>query len=96
MRSTTTPGEITIKASLLNEGANTPAMGELSFQSLPANSNMLFIEEPDPSTTTISFETGNQSNEDLQRKVLELERELNEYKLKEVEEQQRDFEGKEE
>lgn len=99
VRSTTTPGEITIKASILNEGIHTPISGEITFKSVASVTPLLFSEEPykiaelQVQNQSIN-DLGNNSEQTLKRKILELEKELNEIKLKEVEKQQQEFEGK--
>lgn len=99
VRSTTTPGEITIRASILNEGIHTPISGEITFKSVASVTPLLFSEEPykiaelQVQNQSIN-DLGNNSEQTLKRKILELEKELNEIKLKEVEKQQQEFEGK--
>lgn len=99
VRSTTKPGKITIKATILDEGINTPSYGEISFSSILPSTPLLYKEKPS-STTNLLIESNsnyrleNKSERILKTRISELEKELNELKLKEVERQQEEFEGK--
>ncbi len=99
IQSTTKAGEITIIASILDEGVNTPMFGELTFSSVVPAIPLLFNENTDNQIEKTKKETtnsniGNTSIESLKRKMKKLEKELNDYKLKEVHKQQEEFEGK--
>lgn len=98
IRSTTTPGNITLSATVFDEGTHSPVYGEISFTSVPSTTPALFNEKP---YERVSLPVGNHfinnaeinSEQALKRRILELEKELNEYLLKEVEKQQAEFEG---
>lgn len=95
VQSTTVPGKITIKASILDEGINSPTTGVLTFTSSPADIPLIFNENPKyKSKLTNKGPFNNSDNEALKMKIMKLEKELNNFKLKEVEKQQQDFEGK--
>ena len=98
VKTTTTPGEITVKASLKWEGSQRPISGEITFNSIAATKEMIY-EPRELSATTLDRNTSVQQNsksqEELEKKVQELQQELNAIKLKEVEKQQEDFGGKE-
>ena len=68
VRSTTTPGEIKIRASVVWQGKHTPVPAELIIPTFPSEHTL------------------------VEKRVLELQQELNRLKLKEVEKQQSDFE----
>ncbi|MFS4454963.1 glycoside hydrolase family 2 TIM barrel-domain containing protein [Maribacter sp. 2304DJ31-5] len=96
--STTNPGKITIKASLVNDGINRVVGGELTFESIAAPLKMLHTEQPQksqnvPIGVTKKDPKRNLRTEQLQKKLETLERELQRFKLKEVERQQKEFEG---
>jgi beta-galactosidase len=95
IQSTTKAGKIKVKASLLNEGINSPRYGEISFYSVSSQTPLLFNEEPDKMKNERyqATEESNKKIQQLKRKVLELEKEINDSKLKDVEKQQQDFEG---
>lgn len=99
IQSTTIPGSITVRASILNEGAHTPIAGEITFESVLEKTPLLFNENPKSYTKLYGPESAQNrtdSNEEkvLKRKIQELEKEVNNMKLKEVERQQEQFEGK--
>jgi len=97
IQSTIRAGNITIRASVLDEGGQTPISGELTITSIPSLTPLLFNESPNIGSkkTSIDFlgnDTNNNSEQILKRKIIELEKKLNDYKLKEVEKQQQEFE----
>ncbi|MFV0248280.1 MAG: glycoside hydrolase family 2 TIM barrel-domain containing protein [Tenacibaculum sp.] len=96
IKSTLTPGDIVVKASMLYEGLNTPIRAEITFVSVKPSVNMLYDEKPetasDNSETRVFSQNKNQYKK-LEDRVLELEKLLNAYKLKEVEKQQEEFEN---
>ncbi|WP_407681801.1 MULTISPECIES: glycoside hydrolase family 2 protein [Proteiniphilum] len=97
IRSTLKPGLIKVRASVIDEGVHTPAAGELIFETVPAKDRMIYSEEGRASASvslSVVNVDKNNDTEDLSRKVTELETELRQYKLKEVERQQQEFEGK--
>lgn len=98
IQSTTNVGEITIIASILDEGVNTPLFGELTFSSVAPAISQLFDENLDyknrkARTEFTNSNIDNASEEALKRKIKMLEKELNDYRLKEVHRQQEEFEG---
>lgn len=95
VRATTTPGKITIKAKILNEGIHTPSSGQITFKSVPQQTQMLYSETPKTIAEDIKIDKkiDNTQNKDLRRKIMKLEKQLNDLKLKEVERQQEEFEG---
>lgn len=93
VRSTLKAGKIKVKASLADEGINSPVAGELVFESIPSDDSFIHSEIGKEATTVISKDTPKRSEEDLLKKIKVLEKELGKYKLKEVERQQREFEG---
>lgn len=99
VRSTTNTGTITVRASVLHEGINTPSAGKITFTSTPSTDKLLFSEVPSKTIVqqedSINIKTtrGNSTELKLKRKIKLLEKELNKLKLKEVEKQQQEFEG---
>ena len=95
IQSTTKSGNITIRATILNEGINTPSSGEIIFSSTASITPLLFNKNINKTTkeTGVNNKTISSSNQDLKRRILELEKELNDIKLKKVELQQTKFEG---
>lgn len=98
VRSTTKPGKITIRASILDEGIHTPSYGEITFISILPTTTLLFNENPKIIAqplrgTNLNDRSENNTKESLKRRISELEKELNKRKLKEVERQQQEFEG---
>lgn len=91
VRSTVTPGSITVKASLSISGENTPIAGEITFNSIAADLPSIHTEVKQKSERSVIVE----SAIDL-RKILKdnekLKQQLNNYRLKEVEQQQTEFE----
>lgn len=96
LKSTVNAGNITIKASVIEEGINTPLAGELTITSLQSKTKMLYLDVT-KSNNIIDKSSINQlqntSNKKLEQRIIQLEKELNKYKLKMVEKQQEDFEG---
>ncbi len=98
IRSTTNAGNIKIKASVLKEGIHTPISAVLSFESIEPDISLLFEDIPaliSSSEPEVLAKTKISNNRVgiLESKILKLEKELNRYKLKEVEKQQQIFEG---
>ncbi|TRX60462.1 glycoside hydrolase family 2 TIM barrel-domain containing protein [Carboxylicivirga sp. M1479] len=96
IQSTTQSGEIKIKASVLEEGINNISRGEISFSSIPARVPLVFTDNPKVKQG-LQDKEGNSAEsstvDELKNKVLLLEKELNEIKLKKVDKQQEVFEG---
>ncbi|MBJ6367477.1 glycoside hydrolase family 2 protein [Snuella sedimenti] len=95
VRSSITPGKITIRAFLTKEGVNCPASGVLEIESI-ASSNAFVFDEVSESSYGYkgSSEIKTQSLSDQEKKIKELEKELIQLRLKEVERQQDTFQGK--
>ncbi|MCH5600012.1 glycoside hydrolase family 2 protein [Niabella ginsengisoli] len=94
VRSTTQAGTVKIKAHLDMEGSNRPSMGELEIRSSPSNNELLFSSKELDAyfENHTKVKTTKSSNEKgLQAEIDQLKKELNQYKLKEVEKQQEDF-----
>ena len=93
VRSTLKAGKIKVKASLADAGAHSPVAGELVFESLKAKDSFVYSEVgKETAGSTQSLDKG-LSEQELQKKVKRLEKEISDYKLKEVERQQQEFEG---
>jgi len=90
IQSTTTPGKIKVRASVLFEGSQMPVSGELELTSSAPMYPLIFDKKeealPKPSES-FSMDKKSDAELELERR----RRELNELKLKEVEQQQTDF-----
>lgn len=98
VKSTHIPGKITVKASLRMEGSQRPISGEISFTSVATEKEMIYNPEELAAYNLNRDKIVQQSNtsqQELEEKVEKLQQELNTLKLKEVEQQQEDFGGKE-
>lgn len=97
IRSTTTPGKITVRASLVKEGINRPEQGAITFESTLPDYSVLYTEEPEKDQYTPvdnrNTSSGGKEQGRLRQRVNELEKELQKLRLKEVERQQKEFEG---
>lgn len=91
VRSTTKAGKIKIKATVVDEGINMPAGGELEFESVKSNNELIYSEV---GKATVVTKTKTTKVTDWEKRAKELERELNQYRMKEVEKQQQEFEAK--
>ena len=95
VRSTTTPGKIKIRASVIMEGKQMPASGVLELESHPSSMPMIFNqgentkgnEQRQVRQQSVTSENNSNCADEIKR----LQMELNRYKLKEVEQQQTDF-----
>lgn len=95
VKTTTTPGKIKIRASVLLEGKQMPADGVLELETKPASTPLIYsqsenekaAEQRQMQSRTASFESKGNCADELKK----LQMELNQYKLKEVEKQQTDF-----
>ena len=95
VRSTTTPGEIKIRASVVWQGKHTPVPAELIIPTFPSEHTLVADKDELTQAQSASKDAGNKINtapSDCEKRVLELQQELNRLKLKEVEKQQSDFE----
>lgn len=93
VKSTTRPGKIRIKASVLLDGKQMPAAGSLEIESHSTTSSLVFNEQEE---AQINLFTNQQQNTTKQNancvdELKRLQMELNRYKLKEVEKQQTEF-----
>jgi beta-galactosidase len=88
IRSTTRPGKIKIKASLIYQGVNMPVPGELEIESVPSADKLIYLEEP--SNNQGNEKPGMKTPEEL--KKLKKLQEDNKNKLIEVGKQQEQFE----
>ena len=95
VRATTTPGEIKVRASVVWSGKHTPVSAELTLvfhrPALPiiADSEELKQLQNQSDDTRQARQS---TSTDCERRIEELQQELNRLKLKEVEQQQSDFE----
>lgn len=95
VRSTLNPGKITVRAFILDEGVNTPLFGELSFNSIAPESTLMFDDKPQIKYNKDSNKSSETLSEKaLKRKIKELENEINQIKVKQVQKQQEEFEGR--
>ena len=95
VRSTTTPGEIKIRASVVWQGKHTPVPAELIIPTFPSEHTLVADKDELTQAQSANKDAGNKINaapSDCEKRVLELQQELNRLKLKEVEKQQSDFE----
>ena len=90
VRSTTKPGLIKVTASVLFEGSQRPVSAQLEFRSVEVARPMIF-DEAEESHEGVDEVSVADSKSDAELEVERLRRELNELKLKEVEQQQTDF-----
>ena len=95
VKSTTTPGKIKIRASVIMGGKQMPADGVLELESFPTSIPMIYNQEENRKADEqrrihqqAEFSSGKDNCAD---EVKRLQMELNRYKLKEVEQQQTDF-----
>ncbi|TYA84470.1 glycoside hydrolase family 2 protein [Seonamhaeicola marinus] len=95
IRATTVPGEITVRAYIAHDGEHIPLSGKLTFSSIVSKDNYSHIEigKENKDVRKTNEDSKHVSNQVLKDKIKTLEKELNNLKLKEVERQQRDFEG---
>ncbi|MGL4805041.1 MAG: glycoside hydrolase family 2 protein, partial [Bacteroidales bacterium] len=94
VRSTNKAGKIKVTAEVMFEGQQMPAGGELIFESVPAEHEQIFdAAELEKMGAQITEQPQQRviQKDDLQKQVEQLQRELNNYKLKEVEKQQTEF-----
>lgn len=95
VKSTTTPGKIKIRASVLLEGKQMPADGVLELETTPASTPLIYsLSESEKATEHRQMQSGAASSEskgNCADEIKKLQMELNQYKLKEVEKQQTDF-----
>ncbi|MCT4645838.1 MAG: beta galactosidase jelly roll domain-containing protein [Carboxylicivirga sp.] len=93
VRSSLKSGKITIKASLIDQGINSPVGGEITFESFPSDNDFIYQEEGREAISQSTSTDNELKNDELQKRILQLEKELNDIKLKEIERGQEEFEG---
>ena len=93
VKSTTTPGKIKIRASVLIEGKQMPASEAIEIETHPVIYPLIFdVAEENAAVKMVREKSVDKvRDEDCAREVKKLQIELNQYKLKEVEQQQTDF-----
>ena len=93
IRSSTTAGKIKVKAAILKEGMNIPDFAEIEFSTVEASQNLLYNELPDKDAAEkIPFLVDqNEDLEKLRNELRKVQKELQEYKINEVGEQQQQF-----
>ncbi|MEG1332538.1 MAG: glycoside hydrolase family 2 TIM barrel-domain containing protein [Bacteroides sp.] len=93
VKSTTRPGKIRIKASVLLDGKQMPVAGTLELESTPTTRPLVFSEQEEAQTNLHSTkqESTLKQKENCADEIKKLQMELNRYKLKEVEKQQTEF-----
>lgn len=95
VRSTLQPGKIRIKAEVLLKGSQMPVAGEIEFESVKPGMPLLYDKkEATAGGEQVAVTNRGGNNRDLEKKVEQLQNELNALRLKEVERQQEEFEGK--
>ena len=92
VQSTTRPGKIKIKARVLFEGSQMPLSGEIEWSSQADDIPLVYDDEElsalgQVQTESISLPSKSEAEKEIER----LQKELNAFKLKEVEQQQTDF-----
>lgn len=95
VRSTLQPGKIRVKAEVLLKGSQMPVAGEIEFESVKPALPLMYDhrEAADRGDRADAVNQGG-NNRELEKKVEQLQKELNTLRLKEVERQQEEFEGK--
>ena len=95
VRTTTTPGEIKVRASVVWQGKHTPVSAELIIPTRkaahPLIANPEEVREAEAKDVRNSASTS-VGTSDCEKRIHQLQQELNRLKLKEVEKQQSDFE----
>ncbi len=93
VRSTLVPGKITVRAEVLLKGSQQPVAGEITFESVKPVLPAIFDPEERIRQYSVKGNAAVQErNAQLEKKIELLQQELNALKLKEVEQQQSDFE----
>lgn len=93
VQSTTRPGKIKVTASVLLEGSQKPLSGEIELTSEPASVPLVYTDSELAAIgqNVAAPSAANAGKSDAEKEVERLQKELNAYKLKEVERQQTDF-----
>ncbi|MEG1740637.1 MAG: glycoside hydrolase family 2 TIM barrel-domain containing protein [Akkermansia sp.] len=97
VRMGTEAGKIRVKASVAHKGQNAPAAGTLEFTSIPASQPLLGDEKrtmnvKEEKPKSIPSATSSHTQEQLEKEIGKLRREVNDLRSKEVSRQQTDFE----
>jgi len=94
LRSSLKSGKITVYAEVLLKGSQKPVSGEISFESVAPKQALIYdAEEAKALGTSVKKSQISVEQSVLEKKVEQLQQELNQMKLKEVEKQQSDFEN---
>lgn len=93
VQSTNKAGKIKVTAEVLLEGQQMPTAGELIFESVPSEKVEIVnaTELSQIGKTTVSTVNTSTNKDELQKEIDKLRKEVNSYKLKEVEKQQAEF-----
>ena len=94
VRATTKAGKIKVKASLDFDGINRALETELTFESIPSDKKLLFDSDELANYSNQvqgKLNATNSENKDLLLKIKTLEKEINDLKLKKIENQQEQF-----
>lgn len=95
VRSTLNSGKIKIRAEVLEKGSQMPAAGVIEFESVKPGLPLVYnAGEAAATGQKAAISKGGENNRELENKIDRLQKELNTLKLKEVEKQQEEFEGK--
>lgn len=94
VRAGTKPGKIRIKAEVLVPGAHMPLSAQLEIESLAAGQPLCYLEEAAGATDDAKADTEDEDIGKLRQRLQAVQAELNDLKLREVEKQQSDFEGR--
>ncbi len=86
VRSTLNPGKIKVKASVMLEGAQTPASGEIEFESIAPSNKLLYSQAEATQLPSVKRVTDSNSISDSESKKKKAEE-----RLREVERQQEEF-----
>lgn len=93
VRSSLKPGKITVHAEVLLKGSQKPVAGEIIFESVPPLYPLLYnVQEAKNNQQKVKNTGKNTGEVELEKKLEQLQQELNQMKLKEVERQQGEFE----
>lgn len=95
IQSTTTPGEITVKASMLFEGSLRPISGEITIKSVSTEDVLLYdkseLDAKENNKLVSDRKRVYNVNKEIENELRKVKKELNDLKLKKVEKQQEAF-----
>lgn len=95
IKSTTNPGNITIRASMQLDGTQRPLTGELTIKSVLTSDILVYdnkeLEAKEANSLNFEKKYSNSENEALENEFKKIKKELNDLKLKKVEKQQEEF-----